>query len=239
MIGELIKIIYKTKDYLIIDKPAGMLTYPGGVAAWLLRHYPQVKNVGDNPQERPGIVHRLDKATSGLMIVCLTNESFQYFKQQFKDRKIKKTYLAVVWGKPSGIKGSSKWTKIQKPIGLKMGTTKHTVFNKKAKMVKEAITEYKVLQTFSKRGQFFSLLKVVPLTGRTHQIRVHLASSGYPIVGDDIYGRNKNKQFLSKAHKRLLLHAYTLEFTDINGQRVKVESEPPQSFTVFANEVLK
>jgi 23S rRNA pseudouridine1911/1915/1917 synthase len=227
-----IDIIYENEDILAINKPAGVLVHREENAPntasynkkvekekvltdWLLKHYPEIKNVGDNPQIRPGIVHRLDKDTSGVLIVAKNQKTFDYLKSLFQKKEIKKTYLALVYGKLLG-KGV-----IKKPIGIKPGSIKRSTNAGHLKMIKDAITEYRVLKIF-KRGEF-SLLEVTPLTGKTHQIRVHLASIGHPIVGDNLYGRKKQEIPL----KRQFLHAYSLEFNLQNNGRIKIEADLP------------
>ena len=217
------KIIYEDKDFLAVYKPAGLIVHKTkkneeySLVDWLIKKYPEIKNVGDEPVLRPGIVHRLDKDTSGIMLVTRNQKSFDYFKNLFQKHLIKKTYLALVWGKPKENKGI-----INKPIGLKSGTTKRSIYS--SKMQKQAITEYKVLKYFKdEKGNLFSLLEVFPKTGRTHQIRVHLKSIGCPVCGDKLYGK-KNDGF-----KRLMLHSLSLEFS-INNSKIKIEAEIPKEF---------
>lgn len=219
-----IKVIYETSDFLAVNKPAGLLMHPiSGVkfqeptlAGWLLQNYPEVKNVGDNSKVRPGIVHRLDKDTSGVIIVAKNQKYFEYLKNLFQKHQIKKKYLALVYGKLKSKKGI-----INKPISLKPGTTKRTVFGGKIK--KEAITEYKVIKFLKSGEKFFSLVEVLPKTGRTHQIRIHLASIGHPIVGDSLYGPKKNVFDLDGQ----FLHAESLEFNLSDGRRIKIEADLP------------
>ncbi|HUX35444.1 MAG TPA: RluA family pseudouridine synthase [Candidatus Paceibacterota bacterium] len=243
------KVIYENKNFIGIYKPAGLLVHPTHSFAmcgvhpikkgseeeptlvdWLLKNYPEVKNVGDLPAGRqvnlrPGIVHRLDKDTSGVMLVPRNQEYFEYFKELFKTRQIKKTYLALVSGELKEKEGV-----IDKPIGIKTGSVKRSVHSEKMK--KNAVTSYKVKKTFAFGGEKVSLLEVFPETGRTHQIRVHLASIGHPILGDKLYGGKKQKE---KAG-RLMLHAYSIEFSlpdhagRPGGSRVKLESEPDDTF---------
>lgn len=183
---------------------------------WLLAHYPEVSMVGDDLATRPGIVHRLDKETSGIMIVPRNQKTFEYLKQLFQEHKIEKTYLALVVGKLEKNIGV-----IDAPIGIKNGTLKRSVHA--TKMVKPAITGYKVIKECK---EAYSLLEVKPKTGRTHQIRVHLASIGHPIVGDRMYGKKTQPAF---AH-RLMLHALSLVFSDDRGNRFEFDAAPPRDF---------
>ncbi len=225
-----IQIIYQNKNFIAINKPAGLLVHSSDyqkkkeptLVDWLLKNFPQIKNVGDDTKNRPGIVHRLDKDTSGIMLIPLNQDYFLYLKKMFQNKKIKKTYLAVVKGeieRKSGI--------IDKPIGIKSGTTRRTVFSDK--MSKEAITEYKLIKTFKKDGQYFSLLEVFPLTGRTHQIRVHLNYIGHPIIGDKMYGGKT----IAALAPRQMLHCYSLEFESELGKTIKLEAQPPEDFAYF------
>ena len=230
---DAISIIYKDKNFLALYKPAGTLVHPaliqnydsGTVVDWLLKHYPEVKSVGDPSTSsgqvnfRPGIVHRLDKDTSGVILVARNQNYFNYLKKLFQNHEIKKTYLALVHGKLEPKSGV-----ITKPIKFKSGTTKRTVW--KGKSEKEAITEYKVIKFLklkANKKEIFSLVMVMPKTGRTHQIRVHLASIGHPIVGDSLYGSRGNPFNLN----RQFLHAESLEFSSEDGKRIRIESELP------------
>lgn len=226
-------VIYEDKNFLAINKPAGYLTHQVGqgkasgapaLTDWLLKRYPEIKGVGEPPvggqvnQERPGIVHRLDKDTSGVIIVARNQKYFLYLKSLFQSRAVKKTYLALVWGRPKEKQG-----RIEAPIGIKSGTIRRAV--EAEKMSKPAVTDYKVSKTYeNETGEQFALLEVSPLTGRTHQIRVHLKHIGHPIVGDPIYGRRREKE------KQLMLHAYSLEFESEPGKMLRLEVEPPEEF---------
>lgn len=233
------KVIFEDKNFLAIDKPAGLLvhgtaSFKGQMAGsertlvdWLLEKYPEIKDVGDDPKVRPGIVHRLDRETSGVMLVARNQGYFEYLKSLFQKHEIQKTYLALVYGKPKEARGT-----IDKPLSLKSGTTKRTVHS--GKMTKNAVTEYKVL----KIGEGSSLLEVYPRTGRTHQIRVHLASIGCPVVGDALYGKTRtakhkvqrgrnNPQSAISVKPRLMLHALALEFAAAEGKRIRIEAQQP------------
>ena len=273
------EVIYEEKDFIVINKPAGMQVHPARISApkkagkpnpaneptsqraneptlvdWLIQKYPEVKTVGDDPATRPGIVHRLDKGTSGVMLVARTQEGFEYLKSLFARRNIAKTYLALVSGKVVPASGV-----INKPIGIINGTLKRSV--RSEKMAKEAVTEYRVISNLKtqisklsvetenlKPGEF-SLLEVMPKTGRTHQIRVHLASIGHPIVGDKLYGpkqRKANKPISQRVNEpnlaneptsqranepvtpRLMLHAASIEFVTKEGKRMRFDAEPPE-----------
>lgn len=230
------EVIYEDKDFLAVNKPAKLLVHNTKVlnrgkestlVDWLLKKYSEIKGVGDEPEMRPGIVHRLDKDTSGVILVARNQAYFEYLKKLFQEHKIKKTYVAWVYGIPKEKKGV-----IDKPIALKSGTTKRTVFG--GKMMKEAVTEYELILSreylIFKEGkkeskETISFLKVWPRTGRTHQIRVHLASIGCPVLNDVIYARKREK-----IGARLMLHALSLEFKNQEGKRIFIESELPEEF---------
>jgi len=247
-----VSIIYEDEDFLAINKPAGLLVHPprtsksgfheSALTEWLISRYPEIKNVGDPSMDfpqpdsgqagqatlRPGIVHRLDKGTSGILIVAKTQECFDYLKSLFKNHEIKKIYLALVFGKVTLKTGV-----VSKPIGLKSGTVKRTVHSKK--LLKEATTFYRVLEYFKNKDNEFSFLELRPQTGRTHQLRVHLASINHPIVGDRLYGPKAQPSWAS----RLMLHAYSLEFSPLQGGRLKLEAEPPTDFQSVLNSLEK
>ncbi len=242
---EDIKIIYEDENILAVNKPAGLVVHgPDSLVDWLLKNYPEIKEVGEDAS-RPGIVHRLDKDTSGVILVAKNQKSFEYLKEQFsapslelkkegrdlalggQNRKIKKNYLVLVDGiikENSGI------------INLPIAKSKNDFRKKEARpevrlrgfevgLQREAITEYKVLKKFDK----FTLLEAYPKTGRTHQIRVHFKAIGHPIVGDKLYG--KKEQILS----RQFLHAKSLEFINLDGSRIKLEADLPDDLKNFLN----
>ncbi len=243
------RVIYEDENFLAVDKPAGLLVHGARISGskfpiseqftlvdWLQREYPEVRTVGDDPETRPGIVHRLDKETSGVMLVARNQKYFEYLKSLFQVHKIKKTYLTVVFGRVEPKSGT-----IKRPIGLKSGTTKRSVHAEK--MLKEAETEYKTIRFFSDKEQAtpksfaagqaggggFSLLEVVPKTGRTHQIRVHFASVGHPVAGDRLYGPRRQPDWIA----RLMLHSLAVEFATAEGKVLRIEAEPPRDFLPF------
>lgn len=232
------EIIFENEDFLVINKPAGLMVHAARVSEgrradparageatlvdWLVPRRPQIKTVGDDPVLRPGIVHRLDKATSGVMIVAKTQASFERLKRLFQEHCMKKTYFALVYGVPKNKQGI-----IDTPIGIKNGSLKRSVHS--SKMAKPAITEYSVVRESggANDGGRRALLKVKPKTGRTHQIRVHLASIGHPIVGDMLYG----KKIKTAAPARLMLHAAAIEFSDEKGGHFEFEAPLPPEFS--------
>ncbi len=225
-------ILYENQDFLVINKPAGVNTHPTlkninepSIASWFCYRYPQIKKVGED-KLRPGIVHRLDRDTSGVLILAKTNKTFFYLKELFFKKKIEKKYLALVKGEISKQKGviefeltrSSKSGKRKIVLPQKGKNTKKTT-----KKTKVALTSYEVV----KRYKGYTLLKVEPKTGRTHQIRIHLASIGFPVAGDKIYGFKGVPQ---KLFTRQMLHAQTISFLTPQRELLEVEAPLPQDF---------
>ena len=235
-----VSIIYEDNNLLVINKPSGLITHPKNaednqesVTGWLIEKYPEIKTVGDpstgSGQEnlRPGLVHRLDKDTSGLLVIAKNQDSFLYLKSLFQDKKIKKFYLALVNGRPKESKGI-----IDAPMGrIGMKRTTQVRGNKKLKDKKEAVTEYNTLKNFHD----FTLLEVSPHTGRTHQIRVHLKSIGTPVAGDPLYG-HKNPDG-PKEPERLFLHAYKLQFVSPDGKSLSIEADMPKELQYFLDDL--
>ena len=212
------KVIFEDNDILVIDKPAGLIVHPvnksqkNTLVNQILSYCPKIKDVGDDSL-RPGIVHRLDKDTSGLIIIAKNNSAFEYLKKEFQKRKVVKKYLALVIGQIKDKKGI-----ITKAISLskKDHKKRSALLDEKAK---KAWTEYKIL----KRFKDYTLLEVRIKTGRTHQIRVHLASIGHPIAGDKQYKFKRQPELVGL--KRQFLHAAYLKFRLPNGKLVKFKSE--------------
>jgi len=239
----MLQIIYEDENLIALNKPAGILVHRTKKSSpneetlidLVLKKYPEIKNVGDEPKIRPGIVHRLDKDTSGILIIARNQKAFNYLKNLFQNHQIKKTYLALVYGK------MPKRGLFSQPIGLKSGSIKRAVFGKKLKMLKPAFTEYQTLKIFEKDGQFFSLVQLMPKTGRTHQLRIHLAANGYPIVGDKLYSQKTNPWNLN----RPFLCATSIEFSlppknfqkETASRRLKLEVELPLELKKILNEL--
>ena len=230
-----LKIVFENDDLAVIDKPAGLVVHPGAgnpdetLANILISKYPDIKNVGD--PHRPGIVHRLDEDTSGLILIAKNPEAYEYFKKLFMDRKVEKEYLALVHGVPEKSHDIINEPLEKVPLKQKMSVRDGSASGGK---VKSAITEYFVLDSSrpSKMGEArpiengaagqYSLLRVKLHTGRTHQIRAHLAHIGHQIVGDSVYG-HKDLQILD----RQFLHAYRLKFQMMDSTWLELESELP------------
>lgn len=215
------EVIAVEADFLVLIKPAGLLVHPGPhptdeptLVDWLVAHYPEVVTVGDNPAVRPGIVHRLDKATSGVMVVARTQSGFDTLKSLFQSRAIEKEYRAIVHGTVHPAEGV-----IDRPIGIIPRSTKRSVFSKQ--MQKPAVTRYRVMT----QGDLFAEVAVFPETGRTHQIRVHFASIGHPLVGDTLYAPKR----VVPGVTRLLLHAYAVQFM-FAGERKQYTASIPDDF---------
>jgi len=206
-----LNVIFENDDIAVIDKPAGLVVHPGAgnmedtLAQALLTRYPGIENVGD--PHRPGIVHRLDEDTSGLILVAKNQPALEYFKEQFQNRTIEKEYLALVVGVPA-----KKHDIINEPLEKVPLKQKMRVGSGK-----EAITEYFVQG--SDASGHFALIRVKLHTGRTHQIRAHLAYIGHPILGDKIYGQK------SELLNRQFLHAFRLKFQLPDKSWVELESE--------------
>jgi len=225
------EIIFENNDYLVINKPAGLAVHGGGnikgltLADLLIEHYPKIKTVGDDPI-RPGLVHRLDKEVSGLMVIAKNNKTFLNLKNQFKDRDINKEYTALVHGKMANDFGEINFPIKRSSEGFKMAAmplnTVELLSRRQPKSrdqgnldglfkAREASTEYNVITRFVN----YTLIQVKIKTGRTHQIRVHFFALGYPLVGDTLYFNKKSKVQNKKiALGRIFLVANKLSFKD-------------------------
>jgi len=267
----IISIIYEDNDVLAINKPAGLVVHKGltfvtkvkplcvvgpSVVDWLLENKPEIKGVGED-SERPGIVHRLDKDTSGILLIAKNQKTFEYLKNQFsapslyyskkegrdlasggQERKVKKTYLALVCGKlkvESGIIdlaiGKSK-SDFRKKTCLLAGMATNKAIGK----IREAVTEYKVKKIFndpvSPAGRY-TFVEVYPKTGRTHQIRAHFKAIGHPIVCDKLYGSKKQECPFDLT--RHFLHASALELELPSDGRIKLEADLPDDLQNVLN----
>ena len=200
-------ILHEDEDLLVISKPPGLVVHPGcghqsgTLVHGLLFHCDDLAGIGG--EERPGIVHRLDKDTSGVLVVAKNDRAHQDLLRQFKDRQVLKIYRALVNGHPSGENG-----RIDRPIGRHPVQRWKMAINERQGRV--AVTNWRVLETFP---DAFAYLELGLETGRTHQIRVHLAALGHPVSGDEIYGRQDRQRLSELGVKRHCLHSYQLGFT--------------------------
>ena len=228
-----IRIIDDTPDYIVIEKPSGILVHPTDkkendtLIDWAAEKYPAIAKIGDEPG-RAGIVHRLDKEVSGLMVIPKTQDAFEYFKRLFKIRNIEKKYTALVYGQVLRNEGE-----INFPIArnknkaglygsLPIGSTEGKVA--------------KTIYTLDKKFRNYSLLTVQILTGRTHQIRIHMLANGHPIVGDPLY---KNRRIKDKANiDRIFLHASRLAFEDMKGEKKEYVSPLPPELKEFLKKIV-
>ena len=226
----ILDVVYEDDDLLVINKPAGLLVHEAlkderrvTVVDGLLERYPEIAHVGDDPI-RPGIVHRLDKDVSGLMVIAKTQSAFDSLKSQFQNRTIHKEYHALVYGT---------LPKETDTITLKIDRSKN-----KGRMVartgsqegKDAITIYDVLKRFSTA----TYVNVKILTGRTHQIRVHFQALGYPIVGDKLY-KVKRMKFREIPLPRLFLHSHKLSIRLMDGKEKSFTVPLPEELTTLLN----
>lgn len=228
------KIIFEDKDLLVIDKPAGVVVNRAESAKeetiqdWLEKKFgigsPELGIGG-----RAGIVHRLDKETSGILIVAKTPEAFENLQRQFKERRVKKTYLALVHGEVKPEAGE-----IRVPVGRLPWDRKRFGIVAGGR---EAITKYRILRycdTEKLSEKKLTLLELYPETGRTHQIRVHLKYAGFPIFGDPLYAGRKTARADRKILPRLFLHAAKISFSHPEtGEIITFESPLPAELTIF------
>lgn len=222
-------VIFENEQVLVISKPAGLVVHPGaGVRGktlinWLVQHVPAIVSVGDSPTVRPGIVHRLDRDVSGVMVIAKTQASFEHLKQQFKNRSVKKEYLALVHGVPKQRSGT---------INFRIERSNRQPGRMAARPAegkgRTATTHYAVEQTIQNNA----LLRIQIETGRTHQIRVHLKALGHPIVGDSVY-TTKSARRKPTTLSRPWLHAARLKFQDLDGTTREFEAPLPKELEHF------
>lgn len=228
-----IEILYEDGEVVVVNKPSGLVVHSDGktkepsLVDWVLEKYPEIKDVGEPGRNangetvlRPGIVHRLDRETSGVMLVAKTKESFESLKKQFQNHEVKKTYHAFVVGEMKTEKGT-----IDRPIGRSSKDFRMWSAQRGARgEMREAITDYKVLL----KGLGYSFVEVSPRTGRTHQIRVHFKAISYPLVADSLYAP-KHENTLG--FNRQALHSYKIVFADTAGALREVTAPYPEDFT--------
>lgn len=234
-----IEILFEDADIVAINKPAGVMVHGDGrsdaetVVDWFLQLYPDAKDVGEEPIEtqdgvailRPGVVHRLDKDTSGVMLLAKTNRGHAHLKEQFQNRTITKTYHAFVYGEIKQQEGV-----VKAPIGRSKTFAKWTAIPKAMRgKERDAQTQYKVLA----RSKGFSYIALTPKTGRTHQIRVHMQYLNYPLVADFLYAGKRYDQDNPESNlgfSRHALHAESIQFVDLQAEMRSISASFPKDF---------
>jgi len=232
----IIPILYQSTDIIAINKPSGLVTHSDGrtkeptLADWVLENFPQVKGVGEPITltsgeiiHRPGIVHRLDRETSGVMLIALTEKGFDLLKGQFQDREIKKKYHAFVYGIVKEDEGV-----IDRPIARSRKDFRLWSAQRGGRgEARDAVTDYKVLNR--NRELDVTFIEASPHTGRTHQIRVHFKAINHPIVADSLYAP-KREPILG--FKRLALHSREITFTTLDREEITITAPYPEDFEV-------
>ena len=227
-----IPILYEDEDVLVLNKPAGLIVHSDGrtdeptLVDWLIEKYPNIKDIGEplalssgTPIARPGIVHRLDRETSGAIVVAKTQEAFLHLKRQFQDREVHKKYRLFVRGEMKGERGTIDW-----PIGKSPNDFRRWSAQRGAKgELREAVTWYRVLA----RKDGFSFVEAQPRTGRTHQIRVHFKAINYPVVCDKLYAP---KNACALGFLRTALHSFSIAFKGRGGKEISVTAPYPDDF---------
>lgn len=230
-----IPILYEDEDVLVVSKPAGLVVHPDGrtkettLVDWLHAHYPHLRGVGEPLQfssgkalDRPGIVHRLDRETSGALLVAKNQHTYAHLKQQFQTRHVEKIYRAFVHGRVKKDEGR---------IDLSIGRSRKDFRRHSAKRVRGATREAETLYRVLARGRNVTLLAVYPKTGRTHQVRVHLDAIGHPILCDRLYAPARPCLF---GFRRVALHAYAIAFRLPKGKLIHVVAPYPDDFEMAA-----
>jgi 23S rRNA pseudouridine1911/1915/1917 synthase len=236
-----IPILYEDKNVVVINKPAGLIVHLDGktkektLVDWILKKYPGTKNTGEpmilddgTKILRSGIVHRIDRDTTGVLIIAKNKESFEFLKSQFKNRKVHKVYQAFVYGNLKDERGM-----IDRPIGRSLNDFRKWTAQRGIRgEVREATTYYKVLG----KKDNITFIEAIPKTGRTHQIRVHFTAINHPLVQDKLYA---TKFYLDKKQqlgfKRMALHARELEITLPSKKLLRIIAPYPEDF----NEAIK
>lgn len=233
-----VTILFENDDVLVVNKPAGLLVHADGksdketLVDFILTERPSIAGVGEpmvvdgKRIDRPGIVHRLDEETSGVIIIAKHQESFEHLKQQFQDRTVQKEYHSFVWGhfkEDSGV--------VDAPIGRNKGDFRRWHAGRGIRgEAREATTYWQVLSQFTEEnGELFAFMKLLPKTGRTHQLRVHMKYLQRPIVSDTLYAPTKPDAL---GFTRVALHARTVSFLSLTGDTVEVTAPYPEDFEV-------
>lgn len=242
-----VEILFEDANLLVVNKPAGLVVHADGrtdektLVDWILSYYPALRGIGEPTTlsdgrviDRPGIVHRIDRETSGALVVAKTPEAFEYLKKLFQDRKVRKVYRTFVWGEIKEPEGT-----IDRPIGKSKTDFRRWSAERGAKgELREALTYFNVLKRglaavpdAASRGlkdmEMFTYVEAQPKTGRTHQIRVHMKAVQHPVVGDILYAQ---KRPYALGFNRVALHAYSIEFKNMDGKTISVTAPLPSDF---------
>lgn len=234
-------ILFEDESVIVINKPAGILVHDDGVfagetvATWFIGRAPEARGVGELGHapdgtllERSGIVHRLDQETSGVMILAKTQDAFAHLKAQFHDRHAKKEYRALVYGTLN-----ERWGTIDRPIGRSASDFRLRSAQRGARgTLRDAITNWECIGTGEYYDESFSYVRLLPKTGRTHQLRVHMKAINHPIVGDALYVPQMVERSNNLGISRLALHAHILELTMPGGVSHRFVAPLPHEMNV-------
>src|SRR6056297_462979 len=239
-------ILYESDDVLVIDKPVGLLVHADGktgattVVDWFITQHPEAQGVGEqandqagNELDRSGIVHRLDRETSGVMILAKNQKAHEHLKYQFHERLVLKEYRALVYGRIN-----DRWGTINRPIGRSVKDHRRRSAERGAKgVLREAITDFERIGMGEYNDEPFSYVKLFPKTGRTHQLRTHLRAIDRPIVGDTLYAAHLAERSNHLDLDRLALHAHVLEIMLPDKQTERFIAPVPQSIEQAAERI--
>lgn len=227
----IIPILFENEQFIVIDKPAGIQVHPSTnreekiLTDWIKMNYPEILTVGGDIS-RPGIVHRLDRDTSGILVIAKTDACFLALKEQFHERLTTKTYHALVYGNLPKQEDTISLPLVRKKDSLKrVPARKNANYSGK---IRDAVTEYRVIRSYPQ----FDFVEVTPKTGRTHQIRAHFAALRHPVAGDTLYMSKDEKSLTLQRPLRQLLHASRLSF-DLFGEHHDFEAPLPEDFRNF------
>ena len=223
------KLIEKTEEFIVVNKPAGLIVHRAkhiteeSLADQVLKDFPEIKDIGED-EFRPGIMHRLDKLSSGLMVLARTQDSYENLKKQFKERTVEKKYSALVYGQIVKDYDEINFLIARSAKGGKMAALPLTKKGKANFDGRNAKTLFEVKKKFIN----YTFIEAKIETGRTHQVRVHMAAYGHPLVGDNLYGTRKTKLKNEKLKmKRIFLVANYLSFQDLSGKTHEYKIELP------------
>ncbi len=239
-------VLFESESVLVVNKPIGWLVHEDGktnaptVVEWFLGRAPEASGIGEegftndgSPLNRSGVVHRLDRETSGVLVLAKTQDVYEWLKGQFQNRKIHKEYRAFVYGRMH-----DRWGTINRPIGRSQKDSRMRSSMPGAKgVMREAITDFERIGVGEYQDEAFSYVKLMPKTGRTHQLRTHLRALDRPIVGDTLYGSYKMKDSNNLGLERMALHAHILEWVLPGGEKQRFIAPVPLEFDRAAEHI--